>query len=280
MFIICIWLASEPVVGFVDHRLRGNKILLWLLGRLRTYVLAWGTVSLWRCFWLFWDEFLGGSTVLSAGLGHVISLFLLTAMGCASSINAPASTLGVDSIPHPECEDEPLFSVVPLPWETLYAFGMFRQVDKSKVDDTKRFSNAVRPVSTGNIEMIVGKDANIPEHVDDEVYETSHKKEASPMSALEQSWNPFDPSEANGDDVMEKEESSMSIVQQTWKNIRPGLSNTSDTDRSWRPGLPRSDRSSFLDIEKPSLRRQRCSDYAQRPNQDNKRHRSVFFRSR
>jgi hypothetical protein len=160
MFVLCIWLTSEPVVGIFDKKIGENKLLLGMLGRFRTYVLAWGTVSFWRCVWLIWDEFLGGTSLLSTTLGHVLPLLLLTAMGGVSCINAPASTIGVDSIPHCECEDEPLFSMVPLPWEALYAFGLFRQVDKSKVDDNKRFDEP-QVASTGDIEITSGKEEHI-----------------------------------------------------------------------------------------------------------------------
>lgn len=284
MFGVCISLASEPIVGILDSRLGGNrKFLLGMLGRFRTYILAWGTVSLWRCFWLCWDEFLGGTTLLSAGLGHVLSLILLTAMGCVSSINAPASTMGVDSIPHPECDDEPLFSMVPLPWETLHAFGLFRQVDKDKVDESKRSfttTSNTAVFAARQIEMIIREDDDDDNDDDDSPQDptASQRKVTPPNAIMEQSWNPLDPSESRDDEMIQgKSPSKHPSMRHSFPSWRPGLLGT---ERSWRPGLVRSDATSFLDLEKPTLRLQRCSDYAQRPNEDNKRRRSVFFRSR
>ena len=242
MFLICIWLTSEPVVGLVDSGLGGNKFLLGMLGRVRAYVLAWGTVSLWRCFWYLWDEFLGGTTLLSASLAHALSLLLLTSMGCVSCINAPASTLGVDSIPHPECDDEPLFSMVPVPWESLYAFGLFRQVDLSKVDDSKRTGfDSLRPVSAGAIEMGVSGRGDVEAsegQEDGNIQATSPQEQVAFASPSQRNWH------------------------------------------SWRPSLLRSDGSSYMDVTKPGLRLPKCSDYAQRPNEANIRSRSRLFRSR
>lgn len=245
MFGLCIWLTSEPIVGILDRKFRPNMFLLGMLSRLRTYVVAWGTVSFWRCIWYFWDEFLGGTTLLSASLGHVLSLLLLTAMGCVSSINAPASTLGVDSIPHPECDDEPLFSMVPLPWEILYAFALFRQVDKTKVDSVKcaAIEASLRAaLATGEIEMSnTGRDEGVvdaSEGQDDDIIQ-------APMDDAEQ-------------------EQSVAAIQRSW--------------HSWRQGLVRS--RSYLDIMKPGLRLRMCTDYAQRPNIENARERSRIFRNR
>ena len=35
--------------------------------------------------------------------------------------------MGVDSVPHPSCVDEPLFSMLPIPYEVLYFFAIGRQ---------------------------------------------------------------------------------------------------------------------------------------------------------
>lgn len=117
-------MTSETIFAFIKVK---NKIILALLGRLRTYLLAWGAVNFWRAVWLVWDEFLGGTTQWSAWLSHALSLVLLTVCGCVSCILAPASTLGVDFVPHPLCADEPLFSMLPCPADDLYLFGIGRQ---------------------------------------------------------------------------------------------------------------------------------------------------------
>lgn len=272
LFGICIWLTSEPVVGRVDRTLGQNKVLLRLLGRLRTYVLAWGTVSLWRCFWVFWDELLGGTSLLSASLGHVLSLLLLTSMGCVSCICAPASTIGVDTIPHDECEDEPLFSMVPLPWESLYAFGIFRQIDESKVDENKRY-DLVRPVSTGDIELMYGREEEKGGVVGEE---------SSPAGG------------GGGEDEQHEDEDgkimsppppsgTAASSPETAASGSP-TSGSQRVARSQRPGVIRSEgASSYLNLlgsNKPGLRLAVCSEYSQRPNEDNPRSRSRLFKSR
>ena len=125
-FLICITITSEPVVAIIDKKITNERIL-GMFGRLRTYVLACGTVSWWRIIWYIWDQFSGCSEA-SAWSSHIVALVILLSLGCFSSINAPASTMGVDSVPHPKCVDEPLFSMIPVPYEVLYFFAIGRQV--------------------------------------------------------------------------------------------------------------------------------------------------------
>jgi hypothetical protein len=60
-------------------------------------------------------------------MGHVLAIVVLTTIGCVSSICAPSSTLGVDSVPDENAADEPLFAMLPLPHELPYFFGIARQ---------------------------------------------------------------------------------------------------------------------------------------------------------
>ncbi|KAG7346725.1 fuseless domain containing protein [Nitzschia inconspicua] len=120
------FITSEPIVGLVDRHIE-NHILLCVMGRLRTYIMAWGTVAFWRLIWIFWDQFLGGTQIRWAILGHVLAIVVLTSIGCVSSICAPFSTLGIDSVPDANAVDEPLFAMLPLPHELLYVFGISRQ---------------------------------------------------------------------------------------------------------------------------------------------------------
>lgn len=278
MFAVCFVLASEPMVALVDHRIVERKVLFAVFGRFRTYMLSWGAVNIWRCLWLVWDEFLGGTTLESAIIGHVLSLFFLTAMGCAASICGPAATLGVDSVPHPECDDSPLFSMVPIPWETLHAFAMFRQVDKSNVDEIKRLHlSKILGISTlGDLEML-SLEYQSSNRMEGPITGKIPKQEESQSQMMEESWNPIEPSENR------EEESVPSAVLPAkipTNSLSSGKLSNSDDRRSWRPGLVRSDRSSFLNVEKPTLRIKRCSTYAQRPSDDNMRRRSVLFRNR
>jgi hypothetical protein len=50
--------------------------------------------------------------------------------------------MGVDAIPHEQCADEPLFSMVPVPFEKIRAFAIGRQVTiEDKVDMTEKVSD-------------------------------------------------------------------------------------------------------------------------------------------
>ena len=47
--------------------------------------------------------------------------------------------MGVHAIPHTNCAEEPLFSMVPIPFEKLFAFAIGRQVMiEEKEDVTKK----------------------------------------------------------------------------------------------------------------------------------------------
>jgi hypothetical protein len=74
-----------------------------------------------------WDEFLGGTTQWSAWISHAVGIVCLTAMGCMSCIVAPASTMDVDTVPHPDCADEPLFQMLPISVDDLYLLGIGHQ---------------------------------------------------------------------------------------------------------------------------------------------------------
>ena len=132
--VVAYFICSEPVVAALTNWIpEENHLLNGTALRLRTYVLAWGTVSYWRLVWLIWDEFLGGTTVLSALLGHALSILTLLSMGCMACICAPASTLGVDSVPNPKAADAPLFANVPVPYDLLQLFAMGRQPDIGEI---------------------------------------------------------------------------------------------------------------------------------------------------
>jgi hypothetical protein len=119
-----MFLTSETLFAHVKIN---NAFLRSLLGRLRTYVLAWGVVNFWRAVWYIWDEFLGGTTQWSAWISHAVSIILLLASGCMACILAPASTLGLDFVPHPEAAEEPLFANLPVPVDDLFVFAIGRQ---------------------------------------------------------------------------------------------------------------------------------------------------------
>lgn len=116
-----LFVTSETVFA----NLKVAHSLLGLLGRLRTFVLAWGIVNYWRAIWYIWDESFGTSQ-WSCWVCHLAPLGILVTMGCMACLLAPASTMGVDVVPHPHCADEPLFSYLPVPAEDLTLFGIAR----------------------------------------------------------------------------------------------------------------------------------------------------------
>ena len=69
---------------------------------------------------------MAGTNQWSCWVCHLGGMALLIAMGCMNCILAPASTLGMDFVPHPDAADEPLFSNLPVPSEDLYAFAIGR----------------------------------------------------------------------------------------------------------------------------------------------------------
>jgi len=125
--LLCAIFASEPILSYalIPIEKMNNGFLMAVMGRLRTLVLAIGCVSFWRVIWSMWD--LNGTTLASAWSSEVVSVFCVTAMGCVSSLTAPPSTLGVDITPNPKCADDPLFAMLPIPWEILAWWGIGRQ---------------------------------------------------------------------------------------------------------------------------------------------------------
>jgi hypothetical protein len=53
-----IGITSEPVFARLTSNTQ-NCHILGVAGRVRTFILAWGTVSYWRVIWYIWDEFTG-----------------------------------------------------------------------------------------------------------------------------------------------------------------------------------------------------------------------------
>jgi hypothetical protein len=51
MFFFCLWITNEPIFSYLNRRIV-NPAIQGLISRLRTWILAWGTVSFWRVVWL------------------------------------------------------------------------------------------------------------------------------------------------------------------------------------------------------------------------------------
>jgi hypothetical protein len=129
--VVLMVLTSETVFAFVSIE---NPTVLGLLSRFRTWLLAWGLVNFWRVVWYIWDLFLGGTTQWSSWISHAIAVVCLTAMGCMSCIVAPASTMGADTLPHPDSAKDPLFHKLPVPFDDLYVMGIARR--PQTIDDS------------------------------------------------------------------------------------------------------------------------------------------------
>jgi hypothetical protein len=135
--LLCAIFASEPVLAFALKPFESNTFMLAFIGRFRTLILAIGCVAFWRVIWSLWD--LNGTTFASAWSSEVVSVSCMTAMGCLCSLTAPPSTLGVDVTPNPKCADEPLFAMLPVPWELLTWWGIARQPKVVPVDVSSVF---------------------------------------------------------------------------------------------------------------------------------------------
>ena len=237
-FLICITITSEPVVATVDRKI-ANERILGMFSRLRTYILACGTVSWWRIIWYLWDQFSGCSPA-SAWSSHIAAVVILLLLGCFSSINAPASTMGVDSVPHPSCVDEPLFSMLPIPYEVLYFFAIGRQ------EWARKRWAAPTP----------GED------------------EAGEEAKIETELTPI---EEGKSDKFEEQRPSEAPPEASERSQRPGL--ILQSVRSWRSG-PDGQVVSYHELQRPQLTSRTKSEYAMRPSEDNIRNRTRFFRSR
>jgi hypothetical protein len=295
-FVIAV-IMSEPVVSAVDRHIK-NDWILSLVGRLRTWILAWGTVSFWRLVWDIWDQFLGkkdefgtlfeglsglltsvhplqitysvrsgGTSSLSAGLGHVIPLVVLPVTGCVSSIVAPASTMGVDAVPHEDAADEPLFAVSPVPYEVLYFLGITRQptIDKAFLSIAK--SDGRIEMGTIQIKSDLSTDIIIPE---DKKRLPGRDEESGGLEAVVEMVETQTTGAADRA-LKSAAELEDSRIRGT---LPPHLSVSSR--RGWQ-----SDGSfrSYSDLQRFGLVRIK-SEYSMRSSPDNKRNRSKFFRSR
>mmetsp|Transcript_25615 Transcript_25615/g.55459 ORF Transcript_25615/g.55459 Transcript_25615/m.55459 type:complete len:560 (+) Transcript_25615:199-1878(+) len=265
---VCVGLTSEPFVCLIDRRFdldtdssssstNTTRRILWALGSLRTWVLAWGTVSYWRVVWYIWDQFLPGPTYWSCWLSHALGVVCLTVMGCMACIVAPASTIGVDAVPHPKCADEPLFSMAPVPYDALYFMGIGRQewARKSKKGEEE-------------------EDEKKAEEEDGDVELTPQEKA-------------MDDEEEGGEEGEDKKEPpapapAVTITSTTTTTVTATVGsrrNMLQTVASRRLG-PDGSVVSYMELQRPGLGARTCSEYSQRPGMGNKRGRSKLFRSR
>jgi hypothetical protein len=171
--VVCTVVTSEDIMAWVESLWLHDKIGTKIVGRLRTFIMAWGTVAFWRAVWSGWDLWLGKSSEGSAYGGEVASVALLTFLGCLTCVTAPPSTIGVDFLPHPESADEPLFAMLPLPWDLLYLGAIGRNPCKAE-------EPSVEAEKKGEVELpMVGKREEEPVLPSEELEE----EEIRPSSA-------------------------------------------------------------------------------------------------
>jgi len=283
--IICFAITCEPAFGRLD-RLVSNRHVLGLLGRLRTWILAWGTVSFWRVAWYVWDEFLGGTSSASAWASHVISLVCLTCLGCVSSINAPASTLGVDAVPHKECADEPLFAMIPIPYELVYVFAIGRKESaRTEMKDKEKADRDVKEKTYRDIELTTSsaKGAGAEEKLDDD-------EEPLVERAMEEGDDEkmeTDDGEKEAPPPSEEEPADRKSSTTSWflGHSRGVIHGSLIRSSLIRGSVLRTDqdgnRVSYCELQRPQLgSRTQSESCIQRPTDGNPRRRSNFHRSR
>jgi len=205
----------------------------------------------------------GGPSSLSAGLGHVVAILFLTASGCVSSICAPASTTGVDSVPNEYAADEPLFSMLPVPHELLHIVGIARQPEFQKFSLSNIKSDA--EIEMGTIQLESERDASIDQRkkglsgrFDEEMLIVDEKvpvEEFTPSSSQIRRLS----EEGEGEEKDHIQGTDFSVTRRAWHSeISPRR---------------------YSQLQRFGSYRMR-SEYAQRPSMGNKRSRSKFFRSR
>jgi hypothetical protein len=216
-----------------------------------------------RCIFLFQ----GATQLRWAIMGHVLAIVVLTTIGCVSSICAPSSTLGVDSVPDENAADEPLFAMLPLPHELLYLFGIARQpvsTAKEREEEIEMGSVLEESERTAAIES---KRKKMPARESDLV-DISEDFPAVAHLAPEP-WE--SQMEASGTLVPTKR-----IEEKGEEQGRVPALSTNGSTRGWQTeGGFRS----YLQLQRFGSVRIK-SQSAQRPGLENKRSRSKFFRSR
>ncbi len=116
---------SDYIMSYCSFSAESSSSILssvssFVIQRVLSLLLAISTVSFWRVIWYTWDEFLGGSTLWSGWVSHLLGVLGLACMGCMSCILASPTVVAVDAIPHPDAADEPLCHDVPVPAKSLH----------------------------------------------------------------------------------------------------------------------------------------------------------------
>jgi hypothetical protein len=261
-FIIAVCLlvpTSETVFAYVTIE---NPTVLGLLGRLRTWLMAWGIVNFWRVVWYIWDAFLGSTTQWSAWTSHVVAIVFLTAMGCMSCIVAPASTMGVDVVPHEDAADEPLFHNLPVPYDDLFVLGIARQ--PPSIDDATLPEDSVKSQKL-HIRMSILHGTAMPEDKEYTEEDEDHvvtEEHAEPRPPVQQKAEVDEEEVITEDDAVprvlqhqitgaEEEQIAALAASLAWSSGGTGRRPSYSSVRA--PGEER--RSSYFELQRPDLDR-------------------------
>lgn len=202
--------------------------------------------------------------------------------------------MGVDVIPNPMAADQPLFSMLPIPYDTLYFFGIGRQPDtmmsKSEIEmenmskeleveeegppDEKDIP--IKLETVGESESVSGDDDD-----DENIMVASEKigekkSELPQLTSIIREWKPdgsarnYEEIKRSGEQRRHSEYAMKSVMVNTKLGVASGTSD--DDDAINAPGK--------VQVGDFHRQQRRHSDYAQRPSVANKRRRSEFFRSR
>ncbi|KAL3916731.1 MAG: hypothetical protein SGILL_005044 [Bacillariaceae sp.] len=171
--------------------------------------------------------------------------------------------MGVDSVPNEDAADEPLFSVLPLPYELLYVMGISRQPEAKE-------SSPLHVESDSEIEMM--------QQESDRSAIIDKEKKKLP-ARLSDAMEPVD--ETQPVEVPLPKQSEGQIQQQLGEDemelndAAPAMEVTSSR-RGWQAN---GNFRSYTELQRSGAPTTR-SEYAQRPGMGNRRSRSKFFRSR
>ena len=172
--------------------------------------------------------------------------------------------MGVDSVPHEDAADEPLFAMLPLPYELLFVCGIARQPEAAQSLDTHLVKDSV--IEMGNVPQESDRNAKIDE---------AKKKLPARLSDNIQTIDETQPVEQ---DLPQPSKSKVEMPDDD--EIQPSDSANPMQFTSSRRGWPNDGNfRSYRELQRSGAPRTK-SDYAQRPGMSNKRSRSKFFRSR
>lgn len=249
-----MFLTSETVFAFVHIE---NHIVLGLLGRLRTYLLAWGVVNFWRAVWYIWDESTGTST-WSCWVCHIVPVVVLAAMGCMCCLLAPASTLGVDVVPNPDCADEPLFSNLPVPADDLFFLAIGRQ--PQMLDEATLPKKALESQKQHARMSVLGNSA--------ELFDVDELEKSSEMT------------EVKDDELTAEEVAEMEKIEHVWASAGTGRRASYSSARTSAKASQR--RLSYFELQRPDLDRRvsRTGSITSQQSGGAVRRHSDLFRSR